>query len=77
MEISGGAKAAPYVALAGTVAVRRQDAAEFNSLLEQALAVPTAADKFRLANLIDQQHAAWLLRHREDFILADPANSDA
>ena len=67
---SGGARARPYVAMAG-VAIRAQDAEEFRSLLQQALAVPMEVEEYRLQNTLDQEHAAWLLAHMEDFFL-DP-----
>lgn len=67
---SGGARARPYVAMAA-VAIRAQDAEEFRSLLEQALAVPMDAPDYRLQNALDQEHAVWLLDHMEDFFL-DP-----
>ena len=67
---SDGAKARPYVAMAG-VAISTQDAEEFRELLEQALAVPKDAVEYRLQNTLDREHAAWLLAHMEDFFL-DP-----
>jgi predicted anti-sigma-YlaC factor YlaD len=58
---SGGRRAAPYVTLAETVSVAEQDRAEFERLLDQALAIdPDAAPSYRLANLIAQRRAAWL-----------------
>ena len=67
---SGGARARPYVAMAG-VAIRAQDAAEFRNLLQAALAVSMEGADYRLQNALDQEHATWLLAHMEDFFL-DP-----
>jgi predicted anti-sigma-YlaC factor YlaD len=72
VELSGGQTASPYVALATTVAVAQQDVGEFRRLLQQALAVdPDASPQNRLANLITQRRARWLLEHVEDFFLLD------
>jgi predicted anti-sigma-YlaC factor YlaD len=62
VELTGGRKASPYVALAATVSVRRQDLAEFRALLAQALAVDVAAvPRWRLSNTLAQRKARWLL----------------
>jgi predicted anti-sigma-YlaC factor YlaD len=47
--------------------VERQDRAEFENLLKRALAVdPNAAPDMRLANLIAQRRARWLLSHADE-----------
>lgn len=62
VELSAGREAAPYVALAEAVSVSQQDRAEFEKLLKQALAVDVdAAPERRLANLVMQRRARWLL----------------
>lgn len=62
IELADGRKAGPYVTLAAGIAVRNQDRAEFEELLEAALAVdPDAEPRFRLANLIAQRRARYLL----------------
>ncbi len=60
------------VSLAETVSVRRGDRAEFESLLNQALAfdVDTAPDQ-RLANLIAQRRAVLLLSQIDNLFLGD------
>ncbi len=71
MELSGGDRAAPLVALAESVSVRNQDRAEFESLLKRALGVdPGAKVEWRLANLVMQRRAKWLLE-RADLLFAD------
>lgn len=71
MILSEGRRAAPLVALAETVAVRSQNRAEFVSLLERALRIdPDARPEWRLANLVVQRRARWLLA-RIDLMFAD------
>ena len=66
VELSGGVKAGPYVALAG-IARSNQDRAEFETLLEAALAIdPDAAPEIRLANLIAQRRARLLLDRADE-----------
>jgi predicted anti-sigma-YlaC factor YlaD len=48
--------------LAETVSVQKQDRAEFQSLLNRALAVdPDARPEWRLENILMQRRARWLL----------------
>ncbi len=62
MELSGGADAAPLVALAEAVCVPQQRRAEFEALLTQALQIDVdRATEKRLANLVAQRRARWLL----------------
>ncbi len=67
VELSEGLMAAPYLALAESVSIQKQDKKEFESLLNAALAID--ADKkpqWRLANLIMQRRARWLLSRAGD-----------
>jgi predicted anti-sigma-YlaC factor YlaD len=65
---SNGDLAGPYVSLAETVDIQKQDKAEFESLLKKALAVdPDAHPESRLENLIMQRRARWLLAHTDEF----------
>lgn len=62
VELQQGASAGPYVALAGGVSVPAQDRAEFERLLQQALAVDPEKDPSnRLATLVTQRRARALL----------------
>jgi predicted anti-sigma-YlaC factor YlaD len=62
VELTRGGKASPYVSLAATVSVRRQDLAEFRALLSQALSIDAAAvPRWRLSNVLAQRKARWLL----------------
>jgi predicted anti-sigma-YlaC factor YlaD len=52
------------------VSVGRQDKAEFKQLLEQALAVDAnAVPELRLANLLAQRRARWLLGRGEELFV--------
>jgi predicted anti-sigma-YlaC factor YlaD len=73
LELSGGQAAAPLVSLAESVSVQRQDQAEFKSLLNRALAInPDTKVEWRLANLIMQRRARWLLARADDLFLTPP-----
>jgi len=62
VELSGGKLASPLVAFAETVSVSQQNKKEFQALLQQALAVDVnARTEWRLANLVSQRRARWLL----------------
>lgn len=66
MELSGGADAAPLLALAEAVCVPAQRRQEFEALLAQALRIDTSqASDQRLANLVAQRRARWLLSRTE------------
>ncbi len=70
VELSKGADASPYVSFAEAVAVPKQDAKEFESLLQKALAIDVDAHPaMRLSNLVMQRRARWLLAHKDDLIL--------
>ena len=61
-RLSNGRRAGPLVALAESVDVPKQDKAEFERLLNEALAIdPDAAPRDRMANLVAQKRARWLL----------------
>jgi hypothetical protein len=69
LEISKGARAAPYVSFAENASVPAQNAAEFRAMLGKALAVDSTKPENRLANLVAQRRARWLLAHIDDLIL--------
>lgn len=76
VELSHGMRAGPYVALATSVSVKNQNAAEFKDLLGTALAIDVNADvPDRLLNIINQRRARWLLDHMDDFFLAEGGES--
>lgn len=70
VELSAGQSASPYVAMATTVSVSKQDSVEFESLLQKALAVnPDARPEWRLMNLVMQRRARWLLSRENELFL--------
>jgi hypothetical protein len=70
VDLSGGLKASPYVAMAETVAVKKQDAAMFKDLLGKALAIDVnAAPDWRLANVLAQDQARRLLARGPELFL--------
>lgn len=72
LELSKGAKAGPYLALATAVSVKNQDAKEFRDLLGRALAIDVdAVPSNRLENILAQRRARWLLAHIGDFFLSE------
>ncbi len=70
VELSEGLQAAPYVALAESTCVKKNQPDEFKSLLEQALAIDVNARKeWRLANLVYQRRARRLLAKIDELFL--------
>jgi hypothetical protein len=66
MELSGGKEAAPLLALAEAVCVPQQRRDEFELLLKQALQIDVERPSdARLANLVAQRRARWLLSRTE------------
>ena len=66
VQLSQGKLAASFVILAETVAVREQNREEFEKLLDTAIKIDSnAAPQWRLANLLWQQRARWLLARKE------------
>jgi predicted anti-sigma-YlaC factor YlaD len=71
MELGGGRKISPLVTFAETVSVRTQDRQEFLGLLSRALAFDARgeAPEFRLANLLAQRKARWLIGRVDELFL--------
>jgi TRAP transporter TatT component family protein len=70
LRLSNGQRASLYVGYAESSAVKRQDAAAFRDLMDRALAIdPDAHASIRLANLVAQRRARWLLDHVDDLFL--------
>ena len=70
VTLTGGRKASPFVSLASSVAVRKQDYKLFEDLLNKALAVdPDAVPEWRLVNTLAQEKARWLLDRRKELFL--------
>jgi len=70
IELSGGLDAGPWVAWAESVCLARADRPCFERALEAALAIdPDAEPRSRLANIVMQRRARWLLVHVDRWIL--------
>ena len=70
VALSDGQQAGPFVALAEAVCIQNQDAKEFASLLNRALAIKVdERPEWRLANLVMQRRAKWLLARTDDLFL--------
>jgi len=70
VELTKGAKAAPYVSLAENVSVRIQDTDEFNDLIDKALSIdPDSEPGYRLENILSQRRATWLKAHVKDLFI--------
>jgi len=70
LQLSEGQHAGLFVAYAEATAVPQQNRAEFEQLLEKALAVdPDKSPAVRLANLAAHERARWLLERTDDLIL--------
>lgn len=77
VELTKGREAGPFVSLAETVSVQKQDLKEFEMLLNRALAInPDEHPETRLVNSIMQRRARWLLsRKAELFLIPDEEKS--
>jgi predicted anti-sigma-YlaC factor YlaD len=70
LDLTSGQLASPLVALAEAVSIGKQDRKEFESLLNRALAIQVdAKPEWRLANLVMQRRARWLLSRTDELFL--------
>ncbi len=70
IELSGGINASPYISLASTVCVKEQNYKEFKNLLNQAIDIdPELIPEMRLAGIIYQDKAKWLLENSSNFFI--------
>lgn len=70
LKASENKKLGPHVTWAEDVAVAKQDKAEFKKLLDQVLAFDVdSAPQYRLANVLAQRRARWLLAHTDDLFV--------
>jgi predicted anti-sigma-YlaC factor YlaD len=68
--LAGKADTSSLLALATTVCVKEQNAAEYKKLLGQVLAFdPDSSPENRLVNILNQRKARWLLGHIDDFFI--------
>ncbi len=67
IEISKGKTLSPYISLAESVCVKKQDVKQYKMLLKKALDIDiTKYPENRLANTINQRKAGWLLEHLDN-----------
>jgi predicted anti-sigma-YlaC factor YlaD len=72
MALAGGNDVSPLVAFAEAVTIQKQDVKQFESLLNQALAInPDANPDSRLVNTLMQQRARWLLSRESELFLLE------
>lgn len=70
VQLSKGRLLSPYVSLAEAVSLQIQDAREFRSLLNRALAIDIDEHpKARLVNLLMKKRAEWLLTQMDELFL--------
>jgi len=68
--MAAGKSASPYLSLATTVSIQEQNLDEFKQLLGKALEIDSAVDpENRLATILNQRKARWLLEHTDDFFV--------
>ncbi|MEI6211926.1 MAG: TRAP transporter TatT component family protein [bacterium] len=77
MELAQGMQAGPLVSFVESVCVQKQDLKQFDQLLKQALSIdPDKQPRTRLANLVMQRRARWLLSRRDElFLIPDSPKS--
>jgi len=77
LALSKGLQAGPMVALAEAVCVQKQDQKQFETLLQQALTINVdIKPEWRLANLVMQRRARWLLSRQDQlFLRPSPAGN--
>jgi TRAP transporter TatT component family protein len=69
-ELAGGRRVSAYVNFAETVSVARQDRPQFERMLKDGLAVdPDAVPDMRLASLVYQKRARWLLSRTDELFV--------
>jgi predicted anti-sigma-YlaC factor YlaD len=77
LELSKGLQAGPMISFAEAVCVQKQDLKQFETLLQQALALnPEVKPEWRLVNLVMQRRAKWLQSRTDQlFLRSSPAGS--
>ena len=74
LRLSGGRRASLFVSYAENSSIPAQNRAQFRELLERALSIdPDQHPETRLANLIAQRRARWLLGRIDELFLEGPA----
>lgn len=72
LELTKGHSASPHVSYAMGILLPQQKRQEFEALLRKAMAVDVGHEpRLRLANVLSQQYAQYLLDHLDDLFLSD------
>ena len=70
VELSKGMSTSPYLGLASAVSVKNKNIKEFKELLGNVLDIDVdIVPRMRLANIIDQRKARWMLEHIDNYFL--------
>jgi predicted anti-sigma-YlaC factor YlaD len=78
LTLSSHASAGPYVTFARSVLLPQQKRVEFTEMLNRALEIDVDANRpLRLANILAQQQARFLLEHLADLFLDGPEDAAA
>jgi len=74
LRLSGGRRASLFVSYAENASIPAQNRAQFQEMLGRALSIdPDRRPEMRLATLISQRRARWLLGRADDLFLAESA----
>jgi len=74
LRLSGGRRASLFVSYAENASIPAQNRAQFQEMLERALNIdPDQHPEMRLATLIAQRRARWMLGRADDLFLAESA----
>ena len=77
VELTGGQMAGPYVSLAENVCIGKQNRGEFERVLKRALEIDVdAKPEWRLANLVMQRRARWLLGRADQLFAEEKASAE-
>lgn len=77
LKLTDGQMAGPYVSMAESVSVAKQNRAEFESLLNKALEINVdTKPEWRLSNVIMQRRARWLLGRADELFVSEPAPAE-
>ncbi|MBN2536530.1 MAG: TRAP transporter TatT component family protein [Spirochaetales bacterium] len=72
VQYSNNQKAAPYLALATSICISRQNIEEFKELLDKVLKIDISEpSEYRLLNILAQEKTAWYYEHIDDFFITE------
>jgi len=78
LALTKGLQAGPMVSFAEAVCVQKQDLKQFEALLQQALTINLEVKpEWRLANLVMQRRAKWLLSRTDQLFLRSSSSEKA